>query len=125
MVRFGVLTKTSPVGCFLLLVCALLSACSPCDYEKASEAVSPSHQLTATVVRVGCGAVAKDATWVTLHRTGEKYDRADDLVLSVVQQQQIQIAWTDDSHLSIDCRCGDNDVRLRVTKKGGVTITYK
>jgi len=86
---------------------------------------SPSHQLTATVVRVGCGAMVKDATWVTLHRTGEKYDRTDDVVLTVVQQRQIGIAWTDDSHLSIDCRCSDDDVRLRVTKKGGITISYK
>ena len=75
-------------------------------------------------MRVGCGAVAKDATWVTLHRTGDKNDGADDLVFAVVQQQQIGIAWTDDSHL-IDCRCSDNDVRLRVTKKGRITISYK
>jgi hypothetical protein len=69
-----VLTKTFLAICFLFLVCALLSACSPCYHEKESEMASPSHQLTATVVRVGCGAMAKDATWVTLYRTGEKND---------------------------------------------------
>jgi hypothetical protein len=51
----------------------------------------------ATVVYIGCGAIAKDATWVTLHRTGEKSDRSDDIVFSAVQQQRLDIAWADDS----------------------------
>lgn len=108
-----------------ILCCLILFACSPCDKEKGIEVVSPNHQLTATVVYVGCGAIAKDATWVTLHRTGEKYDRSDDLVFTAVQQQQLEVAWSDDSHLAVYCHCRDEDVRFQVTKKGGITISYK
>jgi hypothetical protein len=105
--------------------CLALSACSPCDREKGKDSTSPNHQLTATVIYTGCGAIAKDSTWVTLHRTGEKYDRSDGIVFTAVQQYPLEIAWTDDSHLSVYCRCRDEDVRFQVTKKGGVSISYK
>ena len=102
-----------------------LSGCSPCDNEKGAEVVSPNHQLTATVVHVGCGAMAKDATWITLHRTGEKFDRSDDLVFTTVQQQRLEIAWADDSHLLVTCHCRDDDIRFQVTKRSGITISYR
>jgi len=69
--------------------------------------------------------MSKDATWVTLHRTGEKYDRSEDIVFTAVQQNRLEIAWIDDSHLSLYCRCRDEDVRLEVIKKGGINISYK
>ena len=109
----------------LLQMCLVLSACSPCDKGKGTDVASPNHQLTATVVYIGCGALAKDATWVTLHRTDEKYDRSDDLVFTAVQQQKLEIAWIDDSHLSVFCHCRDDEIRFQVTKKGGITITYR
>ena len=108
--------------------CLVLSACSrhfPCEGEKGTEATSPNHQLTATVVYIGCGAMSKDATWVTLHSTGGKYDRSDDIVFTAVQKNRLEIAWIDDSHLSLSCRCSDEDVRFQVIKKGGITISYK
>ena len=113
-----------------LLVCLcllVLSGCShfPCDGEKGAEATSPNHQLTATAVYIGCGALSKDATWVTLHRTGEKYDRSEDIVFTAVQQNRLEITWIDDSHLSVFCRCRDEDVRFQVAKKGGIEISYK
>ena len=110
-----------------IVCCLTLSACShfPCESEKGAEATSPNHQLTATVVNVGCGAMSKDATWGTLHRTGEKYDRSEDIVFTAVQQNRLEIAWIDDSHLSLYCRCRDEDVRLEVIKKGGINISYK
>ena len=108
-----------------ILCCLILSECSPCVKEKGLETASPNHQLTATVVYIGCGAIAKDATWVTLHRTGEKYGRSDDLVFTAVQQQRLEISWIDDSHLSVYCHCHDDDVRFQVTKKGEITISYK
>jgi hypothetical protein len=113
---------------FVCIVCCLtLSACShfPCEGEKGAEATSPNHQLTATVVHIGCGAISKDATWVTLHRTGEKYDRSEDIVFTAVQQNRLEITWLDDSHLSVFCRCRDEDVRFQVIKKGGISISYK
>jgi hypothetical protein len=119
------LKKNASTKLLLPILCCLLSACSPCDKEKRLETASPNHQLTATVVYIGCGAMAKDATWVTLHRTGEKYDRSDDLVFTAVQQQRLEISWIDDSHLSVYCRCHDDDVRFQVTKKGGITVSYK
>jgi hypothetical protein len=81
--------------------------------------------MTATVVYVGCGAIAKDATWVTLHRTGEKYDRSDDLVFTTVQQQRLEIAWADDSHLTVACHCRNDDIRFQITKTSGITISYR
>jgi hypothetical protein len=110
-----------------IVCCLVLSACShfPCETEKGADTTSPNHQLTATVVYVGCGAISKDATRVTLHRTGEKYDRSDDIIFAAVQQNRLEIAWIDDSHLSVYCRCRDEDVRFQVTKKGGVNISYK
>lgn len=84
-----------------MLCCLALSGCSPCDRMKEAEVASPNHEMTATIVYVGCGAIAKDATWVTLHRTDEKYDRSDDLVFTAVQQQRLEIAWIDDSHLTV------------------------
>jgi hypothetical protein len=69
--------------------------------------------------------MAKDATWVTVHRTGDSFDRKEDMVLSVVQQNRVFMEWKDDSHLSLDCRCRDEDVRLQVIKKGGVSISYR
>jgi hypothetical protein len=110
-----------------IVCCLVLSACShfPCEGEKGADTTSPNQQLTATVVYIGCGAIGKDATWVTLHRTGEKYDRSDDIVFSTVQQKSLEIAWKDDSHLSVYCRCRDEDVRFQVTKKGGIYISYK
>ena len=114
---------------FLTAVMALsvLTGCShfPCDAEKVSDTASPNHQLTATVVQIGCGAMAKDATWVTVHRTGEKHDRQDDIVFSVVEQRPIEVSWGDDSHLNLFCRCRDEDVHLQVIKKGGISISYK
>src|SRR6266851_9768294 len=106
-----------------IVCCLTLAACShfPCEGEKGVETTSPNHQLTATVVYIGCGAISKDATWVTLHRTGEKYDRSEDIVFSTVQQKSLEIAWKDDSY----CRCRDEDVRFQVTKKGGIYISYK
>ena len=110
-----------------LTCCLVLAACSnfPCEGEKEAEATSPNHQLTATVVYIGCGAISKDATWVTLHRTGEKHDRSEDIVLTAVQRNQVELAWKDDSHLSVFCRCSDGDVRFQVVKKGGINISYK
>jgi hypothetical protein len=110
-----------------IVCCLALSACShfPCEGEKGAEATSPNQQLTATVVYIGCGAISKDATWVTLHRTGEKYDRSEDIVLTAVQQNRLEIAWIDDSHLSVFCRCRDEDVRFQAIKKGGINISYK
>jgi hypothetical protein len=110
-----------------IVSCLALSACShfPCEGEKGAEATSPNHQLTATVVYIGCGAISKDATWITLHRTGEKYDRSEDIVFTAVQQSRLEIAWLDDSHLSVFCHCRDEDVRFQVIKKGGINISYK
>jgi hypothetical protein len=110
-----------------IVSCLALSACShfPCEGEKGTEATSPNHQLTATVVHISCGAISKDATWLTLHRTGEKYDRSEDIVFTAVQQSQLEIAWLDDLHLSVFCRCRDEDVRFQVIKKGGINISYK
>ncbi len=110
-----------------IVCCLTLAACShfPCEGEKGVETTSPNHQLTATVVYIGCGAISKDATWVTLHRTGEKYDRSEDIVFTAVQQNRLEIAWIDDSHLSVFCRCRDEDVRFQVIKKGGINISYK
>jgi hypothetical protein len=56
---------------------------------------------------------------VTLHRTGEKYDRSDDVVFTAMQQNRLEIAWIDDSHLSVFCQ------RFQVIKKGGINISYK
>jgi hypothetical protein len=111
----------------VVLACITLTACShfPCDQEKVSDVSSPNKQLTATVVKIGCGAITKDATWLTLHRTGEKYDRSDDIVLSVSQLHQLEIAWIDDTHLSVYCRCREDDVRLAISKKGDIHISYK
>ncbi len=110
-----------------IVCCLLLSGCShfPCEGEKISDTISPNHQLTATVVYIGCGAMGKDATWVTLHRTADKYDRSNDIVFSAVQQNRLEIEWKDDSHLSLYCRCRDEDVRFQVVKKSGVNISYK
>ena len=119
--------RTRTLTLALILVCCL-AACGrfPCEEEKISDATSPNRQLTATVIWIGCGAIAKDATWLTLHRTGEKYDRSDDVVFSTVQQHSLEIKWVDDSHLSVDCRgCREDDVRLQVTKKGTITISYR
>ena len=111
----------------LWVCCLLFLGCShfPCEGEKGAETISPNQKLTATVVRIGCGAIGKDATWVTLHRTGERYDRSDDIVVTVVQQARLELAWIDDSHLSVYCRCRDEDVRFQVTKKSGINISYK
>jgi hypothetical protein len=114
-----------PKALLPIFCCLVLSACSPCDQEKGTEVVSPNNRLTATVVYLGCGAIAKDATWLTLHRTGDKYDRSDDLVFTAVQQQRLDVAWSADSHLVVYCHCRDEDVRFQVTKKGGITISYK
>jgi len=105
----------------------MLSACSrfPCEGEKVSDQASPNRQLTATLVHIGCGAMGKDATWVTLHRPGEKYDRSDDIIFSTAQENRVDVEWKDDSHLSLYCRCRDEDVRLQVIKKGGISILYK
>jgi len=69
--------------------------------------------------------MGKDATWVTLHRTGQKHDRSDDIVFTTVQEIPVEIEWKDDSHLSLYCRCRDEEVRFQVTKKGGISISYK
>jgi len=90
-----------------------------------ADKISPNHQLTATVVYIECGAMGKDATWVTLHRTGQKHDRSDDIVFTTVQEIPVEIEWKDDSHLSLYCRCRDEEVRFQVTKKGGISISYK
>ncbi len=88
---------------FLLsfLCCALLlvSALTPRVTRKRSRMqFRQIDKSPATVVYIGCGAIAKDATWVTLHRTGEKSDRSD-VALSFQrwQQQRLDIAWADDS----------------------------
>ncbi len=114
----------------LLIVFVWLSAltgCShfPCDAHKVSDAASPNHRLTATVVQVGCGAMAKDATWVTVHRTGQKYDDSNDIVFSVREQRPMEVSWSDDRHLNLFCRCRDEDVHLQIVKRGDISISYK
>src|SRR5258706_15692926 len=73
-----------------IICCLALSGCShfPCEGEKGPDRPSPNHQLTATVVYIGCGAISKDGTWVTLHRTGEKHDRSDDIVFTADPKNQ-------------------------------------
>ena len=90
-----------------------------------SDTTSPNHQLTATVVYMGCGAMGKDATWVTLHRTGQKFDDADEIVFTAAQRSRLEVEWKDDSHLSLFCQCREEDVRFQVIKKGGINISYK
>jgi hypothetical protein len=69
--------------------------------------------------------MAKDATWVTVHRTGEKYDRQDDIVFLVPEQRPIEVSWSADNHLNLFCRCRDEDIHLQVVKKGEINISYK
>jgi hypothetical protein len=54
-----------------------------------------------------------------LHRTNEKYDRSDEIVFSAAERRPLEIELTDGTHLSVFCRCRDEDVRFQVTKKGG------
>lgn len=108
----------------LFACCLFFFSCSPCDQEKGQEIISPNKALTASIVYVGCGAIAKDATWVTLHGTGDKYDRKEDIVFTAVQQQRLEVTWIDNQHLSIYCRCHQDDVRFQVIKKGNINITY-
>jgi hypothetical protein len=111
----------------VIAYCALLTGCSGflCAHDKGMEATSSDQAVTATVVHIGCGAITKDATWVTLHRTGDKYDRRDDIIFSAVQEHPVELKWLDDSHLSIDCHCSDTDVRFQVVKIGGTKVSYK
>ncbi len=51
------------------------------------------------------------------HRSDEKYDRAEDVVLAVVGERKIRMEWMDDSHLFVDWGCNDGDVRFRLTNK--------
>jgi hypothetical protein len=46
-----------------VVCCIALSACShyPCDQEMQEDITSPNRKPTATVVYIGCGAIAKDA----------------------------------------------------------------
>src|SRR5260370_16487313 len=108
-----------------IVCCLVLSACShfPCEGEKGADTTSPNQQLTATVVYIGCGAIGKDATWVTLHRTGEKYDRSDDIVFSTVQQKSLEIAWKDDSHLSVYGPSPDEDRPFQATTNALIYIS--
>jgi hypothetical protein len=62
---------------------------------------------------------------VTLHETAGKYDQKEDIVFTAVEKQLLEIAWIDDQHLSIYCRCRNDDIRLQVVKKGNINITYK
>jgi hypothetical protein len=107
--------------------CLLLSSCSRfiCDHDKGAEATRPDGRLTASVVHVGCGATSKDATWVTLHRADDRYDRSDDIVLSVAKKSPVELRWIDDTHLSVICRCSDNDVIFQAVKFNGMNITYR
>jgi len=116
--------KIRPYSVLCCMALLVLSACSLCDQERISDTTSPDGSLTATVVYIGCGAITKDATWVTLHRKGDKYDRSNEIVFSTVQQQQVDVSWKDASHLSIYCHCHDDDVRFQVTKKGNIKISY-
>jgi len=110
-----------------LISLSALTGCSrfPCDAERVSDTASPNLRLTATVVQIGCGAMGKDATWVTVHRTGGKYDRADDIVFTVREQRPIDVSWSDDNHLKLFCRCHDEDVHLQIVKRGDINISYK
>jgi hypothetical protein len=114
----------------LALTCILGSllaavACSLCDEEKISDTASPDGRLVASVLWYGCGAMAKDATWVTLHRAGDKANRSEEQIYVAIQEHAIEIRWLDDSHLSIHCRgCSDADVRFQVVKRGSVTISF-
>ena len=45
--------------------------------------------------------------------------------MAVVGERKIEMRWADDSHLFVDYGCNEDDVRLRVTKKGMTTVSYK
>jgi hypothetical protein len=111
----------------IVVYCILLSGCSgfACSHDKGMESTSADQTVTASVVEISCGAPAKDATWVTLHRTGDKYDRHDDVIFSAAQQHPVELKWLDDSRLSIDCRCSEKEILFQVIKIGGTNIAYK
>jgi len=71
-----------------LVFCLIFSACFhfPCEAEKVSDSTSTNRQLTASVIWIECGAMGKDATWVTLHRTTDKPDRSQEVIFSAVEQ---------------------------------------
>ena len=111
----------------IIAYCILLTACSgfACNHDKGMESTSADQTVTASVVEISCGASARDATWVTLHRTGDKYDRHDDVIFSATQQHPVELKWVDDSHLAIDCHCTDKQILFQVAKIGGTNIAYK
>ena|SRR4029077_3024724 len=78
-------------------------------------AVSTEGRERTFFVYIGCGAISNDATWVAVHRPGEKYDRCEDIVFTTLQRNQVKIAWIDDSHLSVSCRCSSSPALKRVT----------
>jgi hypothetical protein len=69
--------------------------------------------------------MGKDATWVTLHRAGQRFDDKDEMVFTAAQRNQVEVDWKDDSHLLLFCHCRDEDVRFQVIRKGGINISYK
>ena len=111
----------------IIAYCILLTGCSGfgCNHDKGMESTSADQSVTASVVEISCRAPVKNATWVTLHRTGDKYDRHDDVIFSATQQHPVELKWVDDSHLAIYCHCSDKEILFQVIKIGGTNIAYK
>ena len=103
---------------FVILLVAIASGCAICREDQVVHSPAPSEKIVASTFVRDCGATTNYATWVTLHREDDKFNRSEDLVFVADGEHHVELKWSDDSHLAVSCpSCIDSQIFNEVVIK--------
>jgi hypothetical protein len=111
---------------YLLLACALLSACHEterCRNVTTSEAISPDGQLKALTFRRLCPEQHSITTHVSILRSNEALPDGNGNVFAYDNEIAIRVAWLNDEKLAV-YTYADPAKGTRIERAGKVAIAY-
>lgn len=105
--------------CIALLV--LLTACTVCTEQIVDETTSPDHAWTTRTTVRNCGNLATPTVNIYLQRADSRA-KLGEIVVLVRHMHPVQIIWSGNTQLHIDCPACGNDVRIARPSAHGISI---
>ncbi len=87
---------------------------------------SPNHKWIVTVLNYDPGAIGSVGTVLYMLPSGVRGRDPSDNILILSGRYQVNPTWKSDTELQVECvACSFQNAELVVTRKGGVSISYK
>ena len=117
--------RLSRLVCSAAICLCLLFLSGCCGYRVKARTNSPDNVLVATVYEVDCGATTDYATQVSVSRPSDNYKDSDGILFIVKGQKNVNVKWTGDRSLYVECDgCFAKAIFLQTVRRGGLDVTY-